>query len=84
MTDAGSRSWGRHALEPLEGLLLERLTVVGVGNVDEGVSALPDALSEERGNAVLGDDVVSVCPGGDHAGALLDVGADLAHTLGRH
>uniref|UniRef100_A0A6B0V867 Putative secreted protein n=1 Tax=Ixodes ricinus TaxID=34613 RepID=A0A6B0V867_IXORI len=84
MADAGSRSWGRHALEPLEGLFLERLSVIRVGNVDEGVSALPDALAEERGDAILGDDVVRVRPGGDHAGALLDVGADLADALGGH
>ncbi len=56
-----SRRW--HALEPLEGFLLQGFPVVRVGDLDQGVGPLPQVLAEQEGDAVLGDDVVDVGPG---------------------
>lgn len=71
----------RHALEALKGLLFQRLSMIRVGNVDEGVCTLADTLAEKGGNAVLCDEVVDVPTRGDDASTFLDVGADLADAL---
>lgn len=54
-----------HAVQALEGFFLERFPVVGVGDLDECVSALPQSLAEQMRDAEFGDDVVDVRPAGD-------------------
>lgn len=59
--------WRRHALQPLKRRLLEGLSVVGVGNLDEGVSSLSQVLPEEVRDAPLGHQVVEVSSRRHHA-----------------
>lgn len=63
--------WRRHRLQSLERGLLEGLTVVGMGNLDESPGALAQRLAEEVGDAELRADVVNVGAGGDNTGANL-------------
>lgn len=74
----------RHTLEPLKSLLLQLFSVVGVSDVDEGMCTLPDALAKEWCNAVLCDNVVSMCASRHNSSTLLDEGADLADALWRY
>ena len=53
----------------------ERIPMVGVGDRDERLGPLADALAEQLGDAPLGDDGPDVRAGRDDAGALLSATA---------
>lgn len=57
-------------------LLEKAFPELRVGDVDEGEGALTDGLPVEMGDSELGDDVVDVRPGGDHAGSTHQSSAD--------
>lgn len=60
------RRW--HRFQTLEGSLLERFTMVGMRNLNQCVSTLAQAASEQVSNAVLSDDVMDMSSGGYHTG----------------
>lgn len=55
-----------HAVEPLKRRLLQSLTVVGVGDLDEVVGSLAKVFPEEVSDAVLRHQVVEMGPCSDH------------------
>lgn len=70
-----------HALEALEGTLLQCLAMVWVGDLDESMGTLAVILAKEVGDAILRYDVVSVGSGGDHRSARLEIDGNLRLAL---
>lgn len=61
-----------HALEPLEGRPLQALPMIRMSDPNECVGTLAKRFPKQVRDAVLGDHVVDMRSGGDHAAALPD------------
>ena len=59
-----------HALQALEGSLLEALALARMGYLDQLVGSLTHVLAPELSDSVFGDDVMDVAACCDDAGAL--------------
>lgn len=69
---------GLKRMEPLEDRTVQRLTMIGMRDLDELSRTLAEILAVEVRNPVFGNNVMDMCPRRNHAGTQLEKRDDLA------